>query len=94
MINATFKRTLTCKTCAAVSRVELMKQSLTELGYCPACGSADVSLEKDTPTDYFEQLEKVYDVPAFIIKELFTTWDMKIHENFGKYIESFLEEVA
>jgi hypothetical protein len=91
---ATLKRTLTCQTCAAVSRIELMKQSLTELGYCPACGSADVLVEKDTPTDYFEQLEKTYNLPVFIIKELFATWNIKTHENFGKYIESFLEEVV
>lgn len=94
MIGDTFRRTVTCESCAAVFRMEPLKQSNTEIGYCPSCGSADVSIDRDTATDYFEQLQKTYNLPIFILKEMFAAWDMKVYKSFGDYIKTFLKEVA
>lgn len=64
-----------------------------EMKFCPICGGKAFA-HIDTEADYWEALERSYEIPAAAIRLMHTIWDSKEEPSFHTFAKKKWEEIA
>jgi hypothetical protein len=90
-------KTLAClnKDCLLRIRLERVIDkpiiSIQKLGFCPGCGGKALQLD-ELNEDYWEQLAKSYELPVFLLRQLYDNWDHNEYPNFRDFVNAMKQE--
>lgn len=85
MSNATW-----CPNCCTLSKTEPIHPILTskEVAYCPYCGGSAKVVQR---SQVWEFLGLHFNLPEFLVQEMFAAWSLSDNPSFESYVRSMCE---